>query len=219
MPVTQDFTFAEYQRQELSKQESWQAQAVDLLQRARSEISTGNFENASRLKSYKGASLKDKEAAEAVRQLEGDVNRAQGNQLIEAQMNMTLYNNARYGIGGAEGAGGFGGRAQTKLDDYDAKTAEQQVLQLQKAQAVAETKVAPLRVNLPTRGLRYSFSQVLQTQPDKALVIQLHAASERHAGWFSKFALYAGVFLGAWALVAIMVSLRPARRTADGSAA
>lgn len=219
MPVTQDFTFAEYQRQELSKQESWQAQAVDLLQRARSEISTGNFENASRLKSYKGASLKDKEAAEAVRQLEGDVNRAQGNQLIEAQMNMTLYNNARYGIGGGEGAGGFGGRAQTKLDDYDAKTAEQQVLQLQKAQAVAETKVAPLRVNLPTRGLRYSFSQVLQTQPDKALVIQLHAGSERHTGWFSRFTLWAGVFLGAWALVAIMVTLRPARKTADGSAA
>jgi len=46
-------------------------------------------------------------------------------------------------------------------------------------------------------------------------VIQLHAASEHHAGWFSKLALYAGVLLGAWALVAIIVALRPARKTSD----
>ena len=45
VPVTQDFTLAEYQRQELSKQDSFEARAVDFLQRVRREMATGRFDN------------------------------------------------------------------------------------------------------------------------------------------------------------------------------
>ena len=50
VPVTQDFTLAEYQRQELSKQDSFEARAVDFLQLVRREMATGRFDNTSQLR-------------------------------------------------------------------------------------------------------------------------------------------------------------------------
>ena len=44
--------------------------------------------------------------------------------------------------------------------------------------------VRPLRVNLPTRGLRQSFTQVLQTEVEKPLTIRFTAANTRTGGFF-----------------------------------
>jgi len=92
--------------------------------------------------------------------------------------------------------------------NYDVKVAEQQVAQLQKAQAVAVTRATPLRVNLPTRGLRHSFSQVLQIEQDKPLTIRFNASNDRQMGWTKTFALWAAGFAGVWILAAFAVSLR-----------
>ena len=102
-----------------------------------------------------------------------------------------------------------------KLSEYDEKAAEQQVVQLQKAQAVAVTRVTPLRVNLPTRGLRHSFVQVLQTEVDKPLTIRLSAASEREAGWFKLTALWLGGFAVIWMMAAVLIHFR--RRVEAGT--
>jgi hypothetical protein len=64
VPVTQDFTMAEYQRQELSKQDSFEARAVDFLQRVRREMATGRFDNTSQLREYRQAPIRDQQAVQ-----------------------------------------------------------------------------------------------------------------------------------------------------------
>lgn len=226
VPVSQDFTLAEYQRQEISKQESFTAQAVDFLRRSRSEVATGNLASATKLKGFKGAQLRDQGAADELRKLEADVNRAQSSQLIEAQQAYTFSNAARYADAGVEAGGAFDQRLLRRYGllpsrdagrpaepeavvNYDAKVAEQQVAQLQKAQAVAEAVVTPLRANLPTRGFRYSFVQVLQTEPDKPLVVRFHANNQREVGWFRRLLWVVGGFLAVWFAAAVTLGLRP----------
>jgi hypothetical protein len=207
--VSQDFTFAEYQRQELSKQASFEARAVDFLQRARSEFATGNLDKATQLKGYKGAQIRDQQAAAEFKRLEADVNKAQTAQLIEAQRNYVYLNNGT--VLGSEAQTASNAAVPDTAKDYDSRVAEQQVAQIQKAQALAETRVAPLRVNLPTRGLRYSFVQALQTEPDKPLVIRLHARNERERGWAQTTWLWLGGFALVWVFAAAVLAAR--RRT------
>ena len=79
--------------------------------------------------------------------------------------------------------------------------AEQQVAQLQKAQEVAVSRVAPLRVNLPTRGLHHSFVQVLQTETDKPLTISFTAQNEQNFGWINTILLLGFVFATLFTMV------------------
>jgi len=209
--VSQDFTFAEYQRQELSKQASFEARAVDFLQRARTEFATGNLDKATQLKGFKGAQIRDQQAAAEFKRLEADVNKAQSTQLIEAQRNYVFLNNARLGL---ERSGLTAEQASDASKDYDTSVAEQQVAQLQKVQALAETQVAPLRVNLPTRGLRFSFVQALQTEPNKPLTIRLHARSERDRGWFRTAVLSLGGFVLVWGFASVALAFRNSARHA-----
>ena len=90
----------------------------------------------------------------------------------------------------------------------DAKTAEQQWERLQKAQEVASVTVRPLRVNLPTRGLRHSFSQVLQTEVGKPMLVSFVASSAKAASWPMRIGLFALSFAGLWAVVSWVLSHR-----------
>lgn len=71
-----------------------------------------------------------------------------------------------------------------------------------KAQQVAVAKVAPLRVNLPTRGVRYSFAQVLQTELRKPMTICLLAENTKVPSWTSRIGLSVLGFGVLWLIVA-----------------
>jgi hypothetical protein len=96
-----------------------------------------------------------------------------------------------------------------ELNDQDKLVAERQVAQLQRAQAVAVARLSPLRVSLPTRGLRHSFVQVLQTEINKPLTITMNAANDRKMGWFKKASLWSGGFVCLWVIAAVFVTRRP----------
>ena len=68
-------------------------------------------------------------------------------------------------------------------------------------------KVRPLRVNLPTRGLRYSFAQVLQTEVGKPMSVQFVAANTRAINWPLRIATGAAAFVLLWGIVAL--ALKP----------
>ena len=91
---------------------------------------------------------------------------------------------------------------------YDDKAAEQQWERLQKAQEVATAMIRPLRVNLPTRGLRQSFSQVLQTEVGKPMLIHFVAASAKAASWPIRIGLTAAGFVALWVFVSFMLGQR-----------
>ena len=88
--------------------------------------------------------------------------------------------------------------------NYDENVASLQWDKLEKAQQVAVTKVAPLHVNLPTRGVRYSFSQVLQTELNKPMTIRLLAENTKVPSWTTRFFLAVLCFGVLWAIVATL---------------
>ena len=100
---------------------------------------------------------------------------------------------------------------------YDADAAEQQWGALQRAQEITVAKVQPLRASLPTRGLHHSFSQVLQTEVSKPMVIQFAARNVKEVGWFKTLVYCTGGFLMLWIFVAVVIN-RPARQQAMMSA-
>jgi hypothetical protein len=100
---------------------------------------------------------------------------------------------------------------------YDAEAAEQQWGALQRAQEVTVAKVQPLRANLPTRGQRHSFSQVLQTEVGKEMTIQFSAANAKAPGWFKRIISFAGAFLLLWIFVSVIAKRNPAREEVAGS--
>jgi hypothetical protein len=105
-----------------------------------------------------------------------------------------------------QGGGGQGGQqgGRTIFLNNDAEVAGQQWDKLAKAQQVAVAKVAPLRVNLPTRGTHYSFAQVLQTEIRKPMTISLLAENTKTPGWTSRIGLIVLGFCGLWLLMAAL---------------
>ena len=69
---------------------------------------------------------------------------------------------------------------------------------------MAVAKVAPLRVNLPTRGVRYSFGQVLQTELRKPMTIRLLAENTKVPSWTSRIGLTVLGFGVLWLIVAAL---------------
>ena len=86
--------------------------------------------------------------------------------------------------------------------DYDTRVAELQWSRLEAAQQVAKAKVTPLRINLPTRGVKLSFSQVLQTELQKPMTVKFHADNTKEVG-LMKQVLWSALGFGLlWAGVA-----------------
>jgi hypothetical protein len=73
---------------------------------------------------------------------------------------------------------------------------------------VTTVAAQPLRVNLPARGLRQSFSQILQTEVGKPMLIHFVAANAKAASWPMRIGLLAAGFVGLWALVNLMFGQR-----------
>jgi hypothetical protein len=207
LPMAQDFTLAEYRRQHAAQEASLEAQAVDFIRKARGEMAAGRHKDgAQRLNLFVGANLRDEKAKRELQQLEEEVNRNQLSNLIQAQQAWNFDNSPRFGLDIAEP--GSPPEPQPAFG-YDTKVLERQVTQLQRAQAVALTRVTPLRVSLPTRGVRHSFAQVLQTEINKPLTITLAAANDRQMGWLKTIALGSGGFIILWILAAAAIARRP----------
>jgi hypothetical protein len=86
---------------------------------------------------------------------------------------------------------------------------------LAQAQQLAVARVQPLRVNLPTRGVHYAFTQILQTEVQKPLTIQFTAANTRTGGVIGRLA---GGVLGLavlWILVQLLLSRLPVAAVYD----
>ena len=79
---------------------------------------------------------------------------------------------------------------------------------LQKAQEVTVATVQPLRVNLPLRGQRHAFTQVLQTEVNKPLTVEFTARNLKAGGWLKPIALSLGAFLALWIAVAVFAQRR-----------
>ncbi|HEV2454012.1 MAG TPA: hypothetical protein VGY98_07110, partial [Verrucomicrobiae bacterium] len=83
-------------------------------------------------------------------------------------------------------------------------SAGEQWAKLQQAQEIASTRVQPLRVNLPIRGLRFAFTQVLQTEIGKPMMIRLFAENTKMVHWPMRVLQFGFAFIVLWTIVALV---------------
>jgi hypothetical protein len=224
LPVEQVYSLSEYNGQQRAQEEQSKSSMRWGLESARKDLKGGNLQKA--ISSYGRAKLSyaNNRAVEVeardLKELESDVRRAQGSNLIAAQNNYFLDNAGKLGdqqalqlqAGQDQVIAGDAAQQQRPVQqasqtgsmylNYDANVAGQQWDKLEKAQQVAVAKVAPLRVNLPTRGVRYSFGQVLQTELHKPMTIRLLAENTKVPSWTSRIGLSVLGFGVLWVIVA-----------------
>ena len=202
------FSFLDYSSRESQSKAELAKELKTDLGNAKTKLSKGKVKEA--LADYNKArakgNLAETKDAEA-KQLEADLRRAQGSNLIEAQNAFTLNNNLHTPEAQAPSA------AAQPLQ-YDAAAAEAQWSKLQQAQELGLASVQPLRVNLPTRGLRHSFTQVLQTEAGKPMTIRLLSASDRVGSWPARLGSAALSFILLWVLASFFVRSANSRRVA-----
>jgi len=193
------FSILDYSKKE-SESKAEMARAVKSeLASAQTKLSKGKVREA--LAEFNRARNKWSDATtdEDSQRLELQLRRAQGGNLISAQ-NAFSESNGGYAPAGQQPS--FG-NAAAQLQ-YDASAAEAQWTKLQQAQELGATRVQPIRVNLPTRGLRYAFTQVLQTQVRKPMTIGLLAVNDKVISWPGRILTGTAVFLALWGVVAVM---------------
>jgi hypothetical protein len=137
--------------------------------------------------------------------IEKEVRKVQSSNLIQAQRSYFYDNAARFGDAQALKLreGSVTQRAADGLNvDYDATVAELQWSRLEAAQQVVKAQLAPLHINLPTRGVRLAFSQVLQTEVRTPMTVRLHAQNTKEMGWPKKVLWSAVGFAVLWMGVA-----------------
>jgi len=208
-PVYRSFTLTEYQQVEQDNRKNRDQEASSSIDDALSKIKSGRLDEANKayqvarrygLKSGKG---------EAV-QLEQELRRAQSGNLLNAQQ-VLISNNATFVNQGV----GQPAPVQQARANYDNAAAERQWVKLQQAQEIATATAKPLKVNLPTRGLRHSFSQVLQTEIGKPMLVQFVAVSANVASWPMRLAWAVLAFGTLWAVAAgLLRATATARRAA-----
>jgi hypothetical protein len=155
----------------------------------------------------------DEQVQKGLKDLEKEVQRAQGSNLINAQRAYASDN--FYKLGGitqlpAEATRAGEPQPATPMFDYAAEVAQEQAARLQHQQEIAVAKVRPLRVNLPTHGQKLAFTQVLQTQIGKAMTVRFDARNTRETGWLSRLGWGIGTFIALWIGAALLPRRRPA---------
>jgi len=202
-PSSTSFSLWDYSRMEKASQESARADVQRDFFEARRQLDSGNVReatanfNRAKSKAYGG-----KEPDAEVKKLEKDLQTAQASNLIQAQSTFTARNAAP---GAAQETPSLTVTGITL--NYDNAAAEQQWTRLQQAQEIVVGKIQPLHVNLPLRGLHYSFTQVLQTEGGKPMTIRLLAASAKAGAWPKQAATAVLAFLILWGVVALMLRM------------
>jgi len=207
---SRSFSILDYSLMEQVNKKQSEVEAQQDVNDARQELANGNVREASasfyraKVKSAKGAGTEDD-----VKQLEKDLQNAQASNLINAQSEFSSRNNGQVagGMDTPAPAGGLGLQ-------YDAAAAQQQWTKLQQAQEIMVAQARPLHVNLPVRGVHYAFTQVLQTEPDEPMTIQMQAASTKAVSWPGRVLTLAAAFLVLWGLVAMVSRLTVRTRNA-----
>ena len=202
-PTLVTFSTGLYTEEENRKTVARRREFTRSLGKARGELATGNVKGANIFYSQaKKSGLKDEQTDEVAR-LGQQLRQVQARSLIDAQQ-AALANNLDFlGLSAVQQAA-----EQPPAAQYDAQAAERQWDKLQQAQEVAAMKARPLHVNLPTSGLRYSFSQVLQTELNKPMRIRFTATGAGLPNWPLRVGLGVAGFLALWAAVAALTRRR-----------
>ncbi len=198
-----NFSLLEYSSRESKSKAELAKEVKSEIMSAQTKLSKGKVREAladyNRARNRADVAAKDDNA----KQLETELRRAQGGNLIQAQ-NAFISNNGNFAAN-APAAQGNAGNSQ-----YDVAAAEAQWTKLQQAQELGVTRVQPIRVNLPTRGMRHGFAQLLQTdERGRPMTIHLVASNARSSSWTGTVLGPLAGFLALWLMVTFLVKYAP----------
>ncbi|MFA5190219.1 MAG: hypothetical protein WC740_05810, partial [Verrucomicrobiia bacterium] len=211
-PLVQIFSLSEYQRAENEQVQAQQAEVSSFLNSARSNLSQGKAKVAvdayNRARASGGQGTMFQQNAVEFKDVEQQVRKIGGENIA--------YNGLTVSLGGGvdntwQPGSQFekGQAAPQQAARTDADAAAKQYDKLQQAQELAVARVLPLRVNLPTHGVKHVFTQVLQTDLARPMTIQFHALNTRAIGWPVKACLGVVTFGVLW--LATVLTLRRRR--------
>jgi hypothetical protein len=198
-PASTSFSLLDYSRMEQVNKESAKVEVQRDVSVARQQLAGGNVReatanfNRAKAKSYDG---KDEDAA--VKKLGDELKSAQASNLINAQNEFYFRNNGQ--VAADKSRDGWGGAGYFMMNDSAA--AGEQWTKLQQAQEIVTAKVQPLHVNLPVRGQRMAFTQVLQTEGGRPMTFALLANNTKAVHWPSRIGAALAAFAALWVLVA-----------------
>jgi hypothetical protein len=203
-PASVNFSLMDYSQMERANKASQKEELRKDVVEVKRKLASGNVREATAVfNRAKGNYATDKEADEDVKQLEKQLQVAQGSNLINAQNEFYFRNN-----GALAGGDMPQQQVQPAARDYDNSAAEQQWTKLQQAQEMAAVKVQPLHVNLPIRGVRRAFTQVLQTELNKPMTIQLVAESSKAVSWPKRIGTGGVAFVILWGAVMVVSRMK-----------
>ncbi len=201
-PLASSFSILDYSRMEQANRASAKTEVRRDVSEARQQLAGGNVREATaNFSRAKAKFAADKDADAEVKKLGDDLKSAQASNLIHAQ-NEFYFRNA--GTLATDGAKSGEARLDFNLGVNDNAAAGEQWTKLQQAQEIVTAKVQPLRVNLPVRGQRLAFAQVLQTEGGKPMTFALAAENTQRVHWPARFGAGAAAFLALWAMVAAL---------------
>ena len=200
-PLSSSFSILDYSRMEQASKASARVEMKRDVSEARRQLAGGNMrEAAANYNRAKSKAAADKDTVDEVKKLESDLKSTQAMNLINAQAEFNFRNSSRL-------ADSLATPQQNKpvmTHDQDNAAAGEQWEKLQQAQEIVTAKVQPLRVNLPVRGQRFAFAQVLQTEGGKPMTFQLSAANAKTVHWPTRLVAMAAAFLALWGMVAVL---------------
>ena len=188
---------SEYRAQEAQQKQAKKAEALNFISNAQKDLGSSNLKGIDINKlnaNYDTLSL-DSETRQALEDVKQQV--AIGNAVYLNTQNR-VYNN-----------GGNIVVAQQPAQADLQRNALVQYSKLEQAQQLAVAHVQPLHVNLPTRGLHHAFTQVLQTEVNKALSIQFTAANTQTGGLFRQSLVWALALVVLWVIVKLLLTRQP----------
>jgi len=193
------FSHLEYSHKESVARVEQQKGLKQEISNAKKMLAEGNVKGAQNFYNRYGLRGGNENKDAETQQVEAELRRVQASNLVQAQQNFTLNN------GVFQSAQLPQQQRVAELNiNYDNAAAEQQWEKLQQAQEIGVTKVRPLRVNLPTRGMRHAFTQVLQTETGKAMTVSFTAANTKTVSWSKRIGGGLVGFVALWAVVALV---------------
>lgn len=187
-PVLTSFSRSVYSEQESSKVMEKQKAMQEELSNVKQQLKAGKTREAvGNYNRARNPNVGYFANAGEIDQLGKDVKRIQSRNPTERQNVWFNDNNARLERWGShERTRATAGHAAKRRRSRHRGPA---VEKLEAAQQLAVAKVTPLHVNLPTRGVRFSFTQVLQTEVNKPMTVALRAENAKTPSWFQRAGL------------------------------
>jgi competence protein ComGC len=195
-PMLQTYSLSEYRAQEAQQRQAKQAETSSFISIARQNLAISNIKAIDQNKvNWAIGNSEDTTTRQALEDVKQRVAIGNGNNL---NVQGRVFNNY----------GNFVQAQQPAQSDLQ-RNALLQYDKLEQAQQLAVAHVQPLHVNLPTRGLHHAFTQVLQTEVNKALSIQFTAANAQSGGLFRQALGWGLALLVLWIIVKILLSRQP----------